>query len=428
MRWLTDLKKAASSVGDTILDVGRDVVRDVPVVGGLLGQESSATQAANQQTESLNDARAYQEKMYGETQKYLDPYLQMGQNAMLGTLNEDGMRSGGLYNDINAGKYQQDDFNYSGNKPEFSHDGQTMGAFNYGGPQMSSNVDYSGSQPDQFSYSGAGQQGNLGYTVGPVDRSIESYMKDDPSLAYQQEMMEKAINRQGAAKGRWGGGATGREMMRETAGLLSQDYSNRFNRASQERMADVGTEQNRYSRSLTNLGLQNQAEQSQYNRATGQYGMDVARERDAYGRALTDTNMGNASAQNMYDQAQYGYQTGVNDEQNIYNRAVQQYGMQSDRESDLYNRAVQQYGMQGQNLQNALNQQTSMANYGPQMATTLSNAALGQGSALSDLAIQQGNINANATLANGNQTAKLLEMSGSIAKLASKESKSAAKE
>ena len=60
-------------------DAGRDFARDIPVIGTLTGQESSATQAANQQTDSINDAKTYQEKMYRESRRQLDPYLQMGQ-------------------------------------------------------------------------------------------------------------------------------------------------------------------------------------------------------------------------------------------------------------------------------------------------------------------------------------------------------------
>ena len=395
----------------------QDVFRDTPIVGNLIDAESSADIAAGQQSNALNQAQEYQERMFKQAQGMLSPYADVGQNAMLGTMGEDGVRSGGLVNDINSGKYLQDDFSYGGTQPEFSYGGKQVGAFDYKGPQMSSSVGYGGQQPDAFNYQGAGQQGQLDYSGAPVDRSIESYMKNDPSMAWQQEQMEKMINRQGAAKGRWGGGGTFREMNRETARLLSQDYANRFNRASMERGADVGAERDKYGRALTGLYLQNQAEQSGYNRSTGEYGMNVAREQDAYGRALTDTNLGNQSAQNLYDQAQYGYQTGVDRERDAYGRTVDQYGMNRDREQNMYNRATSEYGMKNERLQNALAQQTAIANLGPQMAQSMANAALGQGSNLSNLAIQGGNANAAATMAQGNQFGKLLEMAGGAAKL-----------
>jgi hypothetical protein len=226
-------------------------------------------------------------------------------------------------------------------------------------------------------------------------------MQDDPSLDWQQEQMEKMINRQGAAKGRWGGGATAREMNRETAGLLSQDYANRFSRGRQERDAAVGAERDRYGRSLTGLDIANRAEASDYDRATSQYGMDVAREQDAYGRSLTDTNLANQAARDMYDQAQYGYQTGVDREADAYGRATDMYDRESAREQGLYGRALKDYEIRGENIQNELNQKTAMANYGPRFATAMSNAALGQGTALSDLSIQQGNVAAASTMAQG---------------------------
>jgi hypothetical protein len=449
MGWWTDLKRGAGdvvtnpvtyispvgglidtvtggNVGDKVKDVGRDTVRDVPVLGKVFGQESSEEIAARKQTEAIDDARGYQERMYGEAKGYLDPYRSMGDEVLFGkqqyrtqkvpsgfnpftkevTYKEIQVpigRSGGLQDRILGGDFVQDDFSYSGTQPQFSYSGQQPEAFKYGGPSMMSKVAYEGQQVDPFSYSGQGQQGQLDYTGKPIDRSIESYMQDDPSLAWQQEQMEKAINRQGAAKGRWGGGATAREMMRETSGLLSQDYGNRFQRAAQERGAAVGAERDTYGRSLTALDLMNQAEQSQYGRTMDKYGLDVDRERDAYGRSLTDTQMGNLAAQDAYNRAQYGYQTGVDRERDAYGRSTQQYGFDRDREQQQYGRVRDEY---------ELNQLTELAKYGPQMSQAMANAALGQGTSLSDLAIQQGNVNAASTMAQGNQFGKLLDMLG----------------
>jgi len=401
---------------------------------------TAAEDAQEAQTYGIDQARESQERGYQRSSDILDPYRQMGEDVLFGGRGykdvqvpemvkgpmgmmvpsgrmttkqvQTGERTGGLAHAIQSGEFMQNDFNYGGQQPDaFSYGGQQPDAFNYGGPSMHSSVDYQGQQPDAFNYQGAGQQGQLGYEGSPVDRSIESYMKDDPSLAYQQEQMEKMINRQGAAKGRWGGGATGREMMRETAGLLSQDYGNRFNRAAQERGVAAGAERDMYGRALTDFDLANQAEQSQYGRSMDQYGLDVDRERDAYGRALTDTQMGNVAAQDAYGRAQYGYESGVDRERDAYGRSVDQYGMDRDREQQAYGRARDEYGIQGQNMQNQLNQYMGLANMGVNASNAMSNAALGQGTKMSDLAIQQGNVNAAASMAKGSPWSNLLELS-----------------
>lgn len=432
-----------SDAGGALLSGGRDLVRDVPLVGGLLGQESTEEQAIRSQKDASNAAIAAQQEAFNKAQSYLDPYRQMGENVFLGKEQFDSEgkslgRSGGLSDRIQGGEFLQDKFSYGGEQPNFSYSGQQPDAFKYGGPTMASSVNYSGQQPDAFNYGGAGQQGKLDYQGqqqgqldyqgGPIDRSIESYMKDDPSLAWQQEQMEKAINRQGAAKGRWGGGATGREMMRETAGLLSQDYGNRFNRASQERLADVGTEIDQYGRSLTGLGLQNQAEQSNYNRAgmaldrsnmaeqsdylrsTGEYGMGVDREQRGYDRAYTDTNLANQAAQDAYNRQQYGYESGVDRERDAYGRATQQYGFDVNREQNQYGRATDDYARTGANMQNKLNQLTGLANYGPQMSQSMSNAMLGHATNINDMSMNQANAEAAARLSGGNTLTNLLNL------------------
>ena len=458
MGWWTDLKRGAGdvvtnpvtyispvgglidtatggNVGDKVKDVGRDTVRDVPVLGKLFGQESSEEIAARKQTEALDDARGHQERMYGEAKGYLDPYRSMGDEVLFGKQNYTTQRipigfdfstgkpkyteiqvpagrGGGLQDRILGGDFVQDDFSYSGTQPQFSYSGQQPEAFKYGGPSMMSKVAYEGQQVDPFSYSGQGQQGQLDYTGKPIDRSIESYMQNDPSLAWQQEQMEKLINRQGAARGRWGGGATAREMMRETAGLLSEDYANRFERGRLERLADVDTEQSVYDRSKYGTELANLAEQSMYNRYSDKYGYDADREREAYRRAYDDTTMGNLAAENAYNIAQYEDQSARDYEQTGYNRLYDKYKMDSEREASDFDRAWKQYSASGLNKINELNQLTALANYGPQMSQAMANAALGQGTSLSDLAIQQGNVNAASTMAQGNQFGKLLDMLG----------------
>jgi hypothetical protein len=374
---------------DAALPHAQDMFRDTPVVGKALDADSSADIAAGQQQDALGKAQAYQERMYGEATGHLDPYYQMGQNAMLGTMGEDGTRTGGLVSDINSGKYLQDEFSYGGQQPdEFNYRGQQPEAFNYGGTGQQGQLNYRDQQKGQLDYSG-----------GPVDRSIESYMKDDPSLAWQQEQMEKMRNRQGAAKGRWGGGATFREMNRDTAGLLSQDYANRFERGRLERQADVDTETAGYDRSKYGTELYNLAEQSNFDRA---------------GSSLDRRNLAEQEGYNRYSDAQ---DYAIDRDQTGYDRASDMYDYNTAREQNAYNRTAGEYGLRNERLQNALNQKTALARFGPEMATAMSNAALGQGSTMADFAIQQGNVGASATMAGGNQFGKLLDMAGGAAKL-----------
>lgn len=354
------------------------LTKDTPV-GGLMGQESSAEEAGNIQRGALSDAQQFQEAMYQEAKDQLSPYAEMGSTWM-----------GNLERGIQEGQFIPEEFSYKGaptTTPSLSHYDPVSG------------VDYQGQQVDPFSYVGTGQQGALDYQGRPVDRSIASYMQSDPSLAWQQEQMEKAINRQGAARGRWGGGATAREMMRETSGLLSQDYANRFARAQAERGAQVGAEQDRYGRSLTDLALQNQAEQAMYGRARDEYGLDTAREQEAYQRALTGSEWERQA------------------EQERHGRRIQDFQIKKAAEQERYDRAFRGYGMEQERLQNQLAQYQGLANLGPQMAQSMANAALGQGSALSNLAIQQGNVAAAAKMADSNQLGRLLELGGQAAQL-----------
>ena len=384
---------------DSVTGGAKDVYDDVT---GVTAAEN--TQEA--QTQALNQARDYQREMYNESKGYLSPYKTAGDNVMFGEeqFDQEGNltgRSGGLMGRVQGGDFLQDDFNYSGGPSDFNYQGTTPNAFKNTGNELQSSVNYQGQQPSEFNYQGAGQQGQMGYTGGPVDRSIESYMQNDPSLAWQQEQMEKAINRQGAAKGRWGGGATGREMMRETAGLLSQDYANRFERGRQERQGAVDAETARYDRSSTAFDRLNQAEQSQYDRMSNAYDYGVEREDEAYKRAFTNTGLANVAAQEGYDRDEYSYQTKVDREQQDYDRARTGHDYRRDVEQEKYNRAGDQYDREGNRLTNEYNQLGSLANMGVNASTAMSNAAIGQGSAMSDLAIQQGNVNAAGAASRG---------------------------
>ena len=414
---------------------GEDFLRDVPLIGKSLGLDSSADLSAQGQTQALEEAKQQQIQGYGTAQGLLSPYEQIGSSAM-----------NTLVGRMSEGHYDPGQFSYSGQRPgAFNYQGTgQMGASGYaGGPVGAMNyaggpvgaMNYQDGPVDAMNYQGSPVDA-MNYQGGPVDRSISSYMEDDPGLAWQQEQLQKQIDRAGAAQGRWGGGATMRESMREQQGLLSQDYGNRFNRAAMERGADVGAEQQQYGRALTANEQARMQEQQQYGRSLTDFGIAREAEQDAYGRALTANEQARMQEQQQYgrsltsnefsrlaEQDAYGRaQTQLDRsnlaEQSAYDRQRSLYDQSLSSEQDQYQRALGAYGMEDQRLQNQLAQQAAIANLGPQMSQAMANAAIGQGSALSNLSIQQGNVNAAATMANANQLGQLLQLAGQVAPLA----------
>jgi hypothetical protein len=221
--------------------------------------------------------------------QYLTPYTEAGAVGLQG-----------LQQGIESGQFLPGEFSYQGQQPGFGYEGQQLSNLGYGGQALR----------------------DLNYQGQPINRSIESYMQEDPGLGWQQEQLQKAIDRAGAAKGRWGGGATAREMQREQAGLLSQDYANRFARAQAERSADVGSEQEMYGRALTGFDIARGAEQSDYQRAIEAANMANLAEQSAYNRALQGYDIDRAIEQESYGRALTGYGLDAN-------RAQQEYQMLS---------------------------------------------------------------------------------------------------
>jgi len=150
-----------------------------------------------------------------------------------------------------------------------------------------------GFDPGQFSYSGQ-----------PIDRSIESYMQESQELPWQQEQLQKQIDRAGSAQGRWGGGGTMRESMREQQGLISQDYGKRFDRATQERNAAMGAEQNMYNRALQGHGLESNRMAQDFSRLSGVAGMGERAATSTGGMysGLGSQLLGQQHQQSMFDQ------------------------------------------------------------------------------------------------------------------------------
>jgi len=117
--------------------------------------------------------------------------------------------------------------------------------------------------------SGAGQaRSDINSAIGGVDNSAAAKLQADltgangpqakaaaqagfaqsPAAAYQQEQMQRAVERSAAAKGGLLGGNTLTELQRNAAGIASQDYQNQF--ANLGTVADRDLQQNTLKASL----------------------------------------------------------------------------------------------------------------------------------------------------------------------------------
>lgn len=374
-----NLTDQAGNLGQDTWGSGKDIVRDVPVIGPALGLTSTEEQAANAKEDAARNALQYQQQMYQQAQGYLTPYLAgSAQNLQ------------NLQTGIDTGAYSA---------PAYDYQQQTIPKFDY--EPIDPQFEYSGSQLSKVAYDGQ-PVSQIGYSGQPESRSIQSFMGDmqeNPAYQYQMDQTQKAIDRASAAGGRWGGGGTAQEMTRQMSGLAAQSYGDMWNRAQQEQ------------------GIQSGAEQQQYNRAYT--GADFARsgEQQLYNRALTNAGMFNQADQIGYGRASDQYNRQLNQDQIGYGRATDRYGRELSQEESDYQRYMQQLGLTTQNNQNRLNQQMGLVNLGLNTSQSLANAATGQGSQLANIAIEQGNAAAQAKMASGNQLQKAIDMGKGVVDL-----------
>lgn len=427
-------------LGTFFRDYVKDPIGDVynDVTGVTTAREAGAAQQA-----ALGQAREATEQGYGRAQEALDPYAQAGRgglDALSTGIQQDQFRPDAFRSPNTITQFR--DFGQTVGADQFDYQGQPMAGQNYQG-QPVSQMDYQGQPVSQMDYQGQARR-DIGYEGQPVDRSIESYMQDDPGLAWQQEQLQKQIDRAGAAQGRWGGGATARETMREQAGLLAQDYGNRFARAGQERMADVGAEQQRYGRALTGFDVGRQAEQEDYGRA--QYGTELERmgEQERFGRAQYGTELGRMAEQERFGRDRMAFEDQRGAEQEDFRRAglgfdrlrqaeddrrqryVQDYGMLRAGEDAKYGRALGEYGMEQERGINRMNQLMGLTNIGQQAAGGLASAAVGQGTSMADLQIQQGNVAAAQRMAEGSPWSNALDLGMRVSDVANEAGRAAA--
>lgn len=303
----------------------------------------------------------------------LDPYRQAGLQGL---------------EQLQAGGFGQDQFQYGGDTAQFQYDGQTPG-FNYQsnipgmqyGGQAVSDIGYQGQQPGQFQYGGS-----------PESRSIQSFMGDitqDPGYQFRLEEGQKAIDRASAASGRFGGGRTAKELMRFGQGLASQEYGAAYGRAGQERDAQMQAEQQQYGRGLTGYGLEAAREQQGYGRAVTGAQFARAGEQDQYGRALTDVGLGRDAEQQMYGRALTGDQRALGLEEQAYGRAVGDFERELGAEQLQYGRAVGEYGMEGDRLGQEYGRAQNLAGIGERAATATGGMYSGLGSQLMGQTFQQ---------------------------------------
>jgi hypothetical protein len=249
------------SIIDNIVSGGRDAVRDIPIVGGFFGQESSYDLARQDVSKYLDKGREAITKSADQGVGYLEPYSEAGK-----------MQMADLSTGMQEGRFDPGRFNYAGEVDDFS---------------------YGGSQP-RF---GSGSRAR-NMSMGELQR--------DPGYDFRKKEALTELDRRAAAGG-VPGGLGGSGAMRGAAQLASdmasQEYGKAFDRQRQiddtNYSRDVGEygmrrseEESDFNRALQRYGLGRGAEQEQYQRALTGYGLDAQRLSDMFGKGMSVAQMG----------------------------------------------------------------------------------------------------------------------------------------
>jgi hypothetical protein len=364
----------------------------LPVIDDIYDDVSGnkqAKEALKAQEKSLQSAEKFQREQYQEARGYMEPYATIVTPQDLQNYKENiqlGVYAPGQF------IYQDDPLgsgNYTGQMAEYNYSGQQPDVLSQSNIPLTG-VQYQGDIP-QHSYDGTPQVGNI--------QSFMSDMEQDPGYQFQLEQGLKAIDRQAAAGGRFGGGVTAQAIADYSQGLASQEYKKMWDRARQEQAIAQGQEG------------------EMQRRAVEEYGLGRGAERDAYDRALTDTEMLNRSIAERRRQREYGYESAVGREAEAQRRAQEAYGRESQAEQEQYTRfqdqqalnrameqekrrrALEQYSLDEGRREAKYSQMQGLIGMGQQGATNLGNVAIGQGATMADLAVQLGNAQAAAAMA-----------------------------
>ena len=235
-----------------ILDYGRDLVRDVPIVGKLFGQESSgergARDAANIQAQYGRDALDLQREIYEQGRQDMMPWLDAGRRS-LNTL--EGMMGSG----------------------EFEMAPEEYGDFNF---------------------------------------SVSDY-EESPYAKFLQQEGQRGIERSAAARGGLASGNTLAGLQKRAMGISAGDYANQYARKKGEydtgyrNFLDsygrrAGQKADKYNR-LANMAGMGQTQSSTLGQMGGQYGRDAGAGLTGIGNVMGAGRIGQANARtNMMNQ------------------------------------------------------------------------------------------------------------------------------
>ena len=230
-------------------DIGRDLIRDIPVIGPLYGQESSAEQAANDAANIQKDygqrALDLQEKMYEQGRADQMPWLESGRRS-LNTL--EGM--------MNAGEFEM--------------------------------------SPEEFDESQYKMPGEFSFTM-------EDY-QESPYAKFLQQEGQRGIERSAASRGGLSSGNTLAGLQKRSMGIASGDYADQYGRARDTYGANynraAGERDFGYRNFLDSYGRRASEKGNKYNRLAGMAGTGQTQSQSLgqmgsqYGRSAGEGMMG----------------------------------------------------------------------------------------------------------------------------------------
>ena len=331
-------------------------------IGSLLNANrgsAAARTAGGQEADALNRGLDLQTAQWLQQQQNLAPYLQAGQQGLsqlqqLAGREQPALPEGMASIDPNA-------YGMPGATP-------TWAPAQYRGPGAVQAGDYRWN-PQQ-----GPQAADYRYTPGAVPTlSGQELLANDPGVAFRLAEGRKALESSAAAKGGLLSGPTLAALQRSGQELSSQEYSNAWNRASQQAQL-----REQWNQTASQMGWSQAESEARFREAMAQ-----ASSAQNWGQALQgqaqEWNQGFATEQDrqrqqqQWDETNYTRQARQNEliygrdvarnetdytrQQNLYRQLLTQHLLPWEQQSTLANlggQAVSMYGQQGQGSTNAI--------------------------------------------------------------------------
>lgn len=226
-------------------------------IGSITGsnkQAKAATQAAQTQADATDRASQIQKEMYEQTRSDLNPYTQVGTNALA-------QMAG-----FNPQAYQGDQFSFNG----------------------SGNTGYSSQLPDANIHSAYD---------GPTYQVGEFNFEESPSYQFRKQQGMDGIQGSAAARGGLQSGGTLKALNNYNSDLASQEYATAHNQYLQNEglnqnqaqigfnqyLGQAGLQQNNFNNALQNEQMRSNQHQQAFNNYQSQ-------DNNAYSRYMADQN------------------------------------------------------------------------------------------------------------------------------------------